>query len=208
MGTGMKATRAERDKSTAASVLAHPVRVRVLEILNERDMSPVEFCREGFAPENMNVSHVAYHFRELAEYGCLTVVEENKRRGSIEHVYRGIGRAYFSDVDWAEVAPEDRARLTRTVFQGLLARVESAVMTDTFDSREDRHLSWIAMKLDEQGWKEMTTALAAAFSEVEQIRNDSEKRLADSDEVAIPSTCAILGFPSPAAPDNPPPAST
>lgn len=99
----MKATRAERDRSTAAAVLAHPVRVRVLEILNERDMSPVEFCREGFAPTEMDVSHVAYHFRELADYGCLTVVEENKRRGSIEHVYRGIGRAYFSDTDWSQI---------------------------------------------------------------------------------------------------------
>lgn len=200
----MKATRAERDKSTAAAVLAHPLRVRVLEVLNERDMSPVEFCREGFAPENMNVSHVAYHFRELAEYGCLSVVEENKRRGSIEHVYRGSGRAYFSDVDWSKVPEEDRARLTKTVFQGLLARVESAVMTGTFDARDDRHLSWIAMKLDEQGWREMATALAAAFSEVEQIRTDAERRLEDSDEEPIPATCAILGFPSPLAPDNPP----
>ena len=63
-------------------------------------MSPVEFCREGFAPEDMEVSHVAYHFRELAQYGCLEVIEENKRRGSIEHVYRGIGRAYFGETDW------------------------------------------------------------------------------------------------------------
>jgi hypothetical protein len=203
----MKATRAERDKSTAASVLAHPVRVRVLEILNERDMSPIEFCREGFAPENMDVSHVAYHFRELAEYGCLTVIEENKRRGSIEHVYRGIGRAYFSDADWSDVAPEDRARITKTVFQGLLARVESAVMAETFDRRDDRHMSWIAMKLDEHGWREMATTLGAAFSEVEQIRTDAEARLVRSGEKPIPTTCAILGFESPSAPDRPPPPS-
>src|SRR6201996_1891598 len=81
-GQVTKATRAERDRSSAASFLAHPVRVRVLEILNQRDMSPIEFCREGFAPEKMDVSHVAYHFRELAEYGCLQVIEENTRRGS------------------------------------------------------------------------------------------------------------------------------
>lgn len=201
---GMKATRAERDKSTAAAVLAHPVRVRVLELLNERDMSPIEFCREGFAPENMDVSHVAYHFRELAEFGCLTVIEENKRRGSIEHVYRGIGRAYFSDADWTSLDQEERARITKTVIQGLFARIEGAMMTDTFDSRDDRHLSWVAMKLDEQGWKEMATTLAAAFSEVEQIRSDAEKRLADGGGAAIPSTCAILGFESPSAPDRPP----
>jgi len=201
----MKATRAERENSTAASVLAHPVRVRVLEILNERDMSPIEFCREGFAPESMDVSHVAYHFRELAEYGCLRVIEENKRRGSIEHVYRGVGRAYFSDVEWAALDQEARERISKTVVQGLLARIEGAVMTNTFDARDDRHLSWIAMKLDEQGWSEMATTLGAAFGEVEQIRKDAERRLAESDVPAIPSTCAILGFESPTAPDKPPP---
>ncbi len=201
----MKATRAERDKSTAASVLAHPVRVRVLEILNERDMSPVEFCREGFAPANMEVSHVAYHFRELAEYGCLRVIEENKRRGSIEHVYRGIGRAFFSDTQWTSLSYEERVRISKTVVQGLLARIEGAMMAETFDARDDRHLSWIAMKLDEQGWREMGTALAAAFGEVEQIRNDAEKRIEESGSEAIPSTCAILGFASPSAPDRPPP---
>jgi hypothetical protein len=204
-GTGLKAKRSERDKSTAASVLAHPVRVRVLEILNERDMSPIEFCREGFAPESMDVSHVAYHFRELAEYGCLKVIEENKRRGSIEHVYRGIGRAYFSDVEWSALNPEERSRISKTVVQGLLARIEGAVMTGTFDRRDDRHLSWIAMKLDEQGWREMATTLAAAFGEVEQIRSDAEKRLSETNTTAIPSTCAILGFESPSAPDQPPP---
>src|ERR1700754_282727 len=68
IGRTLKTTRAERDRSTAAAVLAHPVRVRVLEILNERDMSPVEFFREGFAPTEMDVSQDIYHFRELAEY--------------------------------------------------------------------------------------------------------------------------------------------
>jgi hypothetical protein len=199
----MKATRAEREKSTAAAVLAHPLRVRILALANERDMSPVEFCREGFAPEKMDVSHVAYHFRELAEYGCLTVIEENKRRGSIEHVYRGIGRAYFSDADWTSLTRDERVRISKTVVQGLFARADEAMMAETFDSREDRHLSWIAMQLDEQGWKELSTTLAAAFGEVEQIRNDAEKRLRSSSAPSIPATCAILGFESPEVPERP-----
>jgi hypothetical protein len=208
MSQATKATRADRDRSTSASVLAHPLRVRVLEILNERDMSPIEFCREGFAPEKMDVSHVAYHFRELAEYGCLAVIEENKRRGSIEHVYRGIGRAFFSDRDWAGVDSAERARISKTVFQGLLARVEGAMMAETFDAEEDRHLSWIAMQLDDQGWREMSTALAAVFGELEQIRADAEARLATSGATAIPSTCAVLGFRSPSDSLHRPPPST
>lgn len=198
----MKATRSERDRSTAAAVLAHPLRVRILALLNERDLSPVEFCRGGFAPPNMDVSHVAYHFRELAEYGCLTMVEENKRRGSIEHVYRGIARAYFSDADWASLEPEERTKISKAIIQGLFARADEAIMAKTFETREDRHLSWIALKLDEQGWKEMVTTLTAAFGEVEQIRTDAEKRLVDSGEEPITSTCAILGFPSPSVPER------
>jgi len=204
MGVG-RPTRAERDRSTAASVLAHPLRVRILEILNQRDMSPIEFCRDGFAPASMEVSHVAYHFRELAEYGALAVVERNPRRGSVEHVYRGLGRAYFSDLQWSELDHGERARLSKTIVQGLMARVEGALLADTFDSRANRHLTWIAMRLDEQGWSEMTTALSATFGEMEQIRADAEARLERDGEEGIPSTCGILGFPSPAGTQLTPP---
>lgn len=178
-------------------MLAHPLRVRILEVLNQRDMSPVEFCREGFAPEGTEVSQVAYHFRELAEYGLLAVAEQNPRRGSVEHVYHGLGRAYFSDLQWNELDREERVRLSKTMIQGLIARIEGALMSDTFDARVNRHLTWIAMRLDEQGWSEMTTALAATFGEVEQIRADAEARLDRDGEEGIPSTCGILGFPSP-----------
>jgi hypothetical protein len=125
------------------------------------------------------------------------VIEENKRRGSIEHVYRGLARAYFSDLQWNELDESERARISKTMIQGLLARVEGALMDDIFDSRTDRHLTWIAMKLDEQGWSEMSTTLAAAFGEIEQIRGDAERRLESNGEDGIPSTCALLGFPSP-----------
>jgi hypothetical protein len=86
-----------------------------------------------------------------------------------------------------------------------MARVESALMSDTFDSRVNRHLTWIAMRLDEQGWSEMTTALTAAFGEVEQIRADAEARLDRDGEEGIPATCGILGFPSPSGLQRTPP---
>jgi hypothetical protein len=204
MGDG-RPTRADRERSTAATVLAHPLRVRILEVLNERDMSPVEFCREGLAPPSMEVSLVAYHFRELAEYGSLAVVEQNARRGSVEHIYRGLGRAYFSDLQWNELDHEERVQVSKTMVQGLMARIEGALMSETFDARVNRHLTWIAMRLDEQGWSEMTTALTAAFGEVEQIRADAEARLDRDGEDGIASTCGILGFPSPAGAQLTPP---
>src|ERR1700761_4582768 len=126
MDGGVKATRAARGRTTPATVLGHPLRVRILEVLSERDLSPVEFCREGFALDDVEVSQVADHFRELAEYGCLEVVEGDKGRGSAERVYRGVGRAFFSDPSWSEVGAEAKALITKTVFEGLLSRVEGA----------------------------------------------------------------------------------
>jgi hypothetical protein len=113
----------------------------------------------------------------------------------------------FSDERRSPSEPEERARISRAVIQGLMAKADEALIAGTFDSRDDRHLSWVSMKLDERGWKELVTALAATLSEVEQIRGDAEKRLARSGAEAIPSTCAILGFESPPAPGEPPPAS-
>jgi len=179
--------------------------VRILEVLNQRDMSPIDFCRDGFAPESMEVSHVAYHFRELAEYGSLVVVEQNLRRGSVEHVYRGLGRAYFSDLQWSRLDHEARVKISKTIVQGLIARIEGALSAGTFDTRSDRHLTWIAMRLDEQGWSEMTTALTAAFGEVEQIRADAEARLDRDGEDGIAATCGILGFSSPLGAQRTPP---
>jgi hypothetical protein len=145
-------------KAMASSALRHPMRVRILEVLNERDMSPVQFMHLGLAPETdtsqKSLSHISYHFRQLAEFGCLEVVEHVPRRGATEHVYRGRARAFFSNEEWGELTEGERSLISRTMYQGLAARAEGAMMAHTFDSRVDRHLSWLAMEVDERGWSD------------------------------------------------------
>jgi DNA-binding transcriptional ArsR family regulator len=188
-----------------AKLLAEPLRVRILEVLSQRDMSPIEFCREGFAPEDLAIARVADHFRALAENGSLAVVADNPGRGPEGRVYRAIDRAYFSDLQWNELDREERVKVSATIVQGLVARIEGAQKSDTFDSRSNRHLTWVAMRLDEQGWSEMATALTAAFGEVEQIRAEAETRLDRDGEEGIAATCGLLGFPSPVGLQRTPP---
>jgi hypothetical protein len=169
-------------------------------------MSPSDFVLSGLVPPEVakersfanQLSMVSYHFRGLLKAGCVEVVSTRQVRGATEHTYRGKAIAYFTDDQWATLPAENRAAISRTMYQGMVARVESAMLTETFDSRDDRMLAWTPLKLDEYGWGELTDALAACFAQVEQIKLDARNRLAAENEEGTPATFAILGFESPA----------
>lgn len=194
----------KEEKPLASEALRHPLRVRILEVVNEQDMSPSQFMQRQLAPDvevsAKALSSISYHFRELAKMGCIEVVKTIARRGATEHIYRGRARAYFTDEEWAALTPRERCLISRTMYQGLAARAEGAMMAHTFDSRADRHLSWIAMEVDEQGWTELMSALADTLGDVTQIRHDAQDRLAASGDKAVPVTVGMLGFESPPPP--------
>jgi hypothetical protein len=185
--------------------ISHPVRVRILEVVNERDMSPSDFVSARLVPAEIakgrtiqnQLSMVAYHFRGLLKAGCVEVAGERQVRGATEHTYRGRAIAYFTDAQWAELPIGSRVAISRTMYQGMVARFESAMLAGTFDSREDRMLAWTPLVLDDRGWSELHTSLEACFGEVEQIKVDARRRLDESGDPPIAATFTIGGFESP-----------
>ena len=197
----------EKRRATIFNALKHPLRVRILEVLNEGPRSPSQFVEEGLIPKELFNSYqqalslASYHFRELEKEGCLEVVESIPRRGAVEHVYRGMTPlVFFSDAEFEAMPETTRGQLSRLALQGLIARADRALSTETFDARPDRHLTWVPMQLDERGWKEVIATLATTFGELTQIRHDARDRLAASGEEVIPTTVAMLGFESPPPP--------
>jgi hypothetical protein len=193
-------------QKTRAEILSHPLRVRMLEIANELDVSAVSFVRGGYASalldhleEGLAVSQVAYHFRKLTRSGCVEVVRHHVRRGAVENVYRGAARAYFDDDAWTALAPERRQEISGVVLQGLMARAESAVLEGTFDSREDRWLAWNQMPLDEEGWTELGELCRRMMDDVDRVREAAAKRLEDATgpPTGSPITWGLLAFESP-----------
>lgn len=193
-------------QKTRAEILSHPLRVRMLEIANELDVSAVSFVREGYASplldhldEGIAVSQVAYHFRKLLRGGCVEVVEHHVRRGAVENVYRGAARAWFDAEDWESLDRERREEISGVILQGLMARAESAVLEGTFDAREDRWLAWVQMALDEQGWDELGELCKKMLEDVERVRETAEERLGRAGEPVrtTPVTWGMLSFESP-----------
>src|SRR5882757_5172448 len=96
------------DEKRRFEVLHHPWRARIIEVLNERDMSVSQFVDEGLIndlaeqPRDRAISALAYHFRALRAAGAIEIVELNQRRGSTELVCRASLRAHYTDQQWAE----------------------------------------------------------------------------------------------------------
>lgn len=193
-------------QKTRAEILSHPLRVRMLEITNQFDVSAVSFVRGEYAngllshlDEGTAVSQVAYHFRKLLKAGCVEVIEHHVRRGAVENVYRGVARARIDTEEWKTVDPARRREITGVALQALMARAESAVLEDTFDARDDRWLVWTQMALDEQGWGELGELCTRMLDDVERVRESAEKRLGRTEEPVqtTPFTWGMLSFESP-----------
>jgi DNA-binding transcriptional ArsR family regulator len=181
-----------------AKALSHPMRARILVILNDRVASPNEIA-ETIGERLPNVS---YHVRALLELGCIELVDTAQRRGAIEHYYRAIVRPFFSERDWKRIPRSGRQAISDTALEIVWEDVSDAVKAGTFDARPDRYLTHSPMVLDEQGWREMSAVMSKAFAEAEKVRSRSAGRLKRSKEDGVPTRVVLMQFESPPGDDQ------
>jgi DNA-binding transcriptional ArsR family regulator len=181
-----------------AKALSHPMRTRILAILNERVASPNEIAEMI----DERLPNVSYHVRALLDLGTIELVSTAQRRGAIEHYYRALTRPFFSDRDWKRLPRSGRQAVTDLTLQMIWEETASALKKGSFENRSDRHLSRSPLTLDEQGWGEMNALLARVLTQSEGIAAKSAKRLAKSESGAIPTMLVMMHFemPEPAAP--------
>lgn len=175
--------------------LAHPIRLELLGILSYRDLSPSDFARHRGEP----VSNITYHFNTLEELGCIELARTKPKRGSVEHIYRRIKRVIFTDRDWLIMPDEARQIVASTILRDLIGRMTQALQAGTFTAREDVHITWRPVTLDEQGWKEVTKILKNAFDAVSTAEVVAIERMRESGEEGLEATVALAGFESPRA---------
>jgi DNA-binding transcriptional ArsR family regulator len=182
-----------------AKALSHPMRARILMILNERVASPNEIA-ETIEERLPNVS---YHVRALLDLECIELVDTAQRRGAIEHYYRAVVRPFFSDRDWKRLPRSGRQAISDSIVQILWEDLSDSMKAGTFEGRSDRHLTHSRMVLDEQGWDEMAKLLAETLAEAEKIEAGSKSRLKKGENGAgIPTTFAMLHFEAPTRPPS------
>jgi len=170
--------------------LAHPLRVEILAILNERMASPNELSKEL----DEGLSQVSYHVKVLKDFECIEMVKTEPRRGAVEHYYRATSRAFLTDRDWQELPASIKPGMSADLLRMILDDVAGALEGGTFDARDDRHMSWTPGVVDEQGWNETVDLVNETLEQVLEIQSKSAARLAKSGEEGIPATVVMIGF--------------
>jgi DNA-binding transcriptional ArsR family regulator len=192
-----KATSAKKGKKKSTGIdqklvkaLAHPLRVEILTILNERMASPNELSKEL----DEGLSQVSYHVKVLKDFECIEMVKTEPRRGAVEHYYRATARAFLSDKDWQALPDSVKPGMSASFLKMLIDDVVAALHSGTFDARDDRHITWTPGVVDEQAWVELTELLEETLKKVIAIQTKAAARLAKSGEKGIPVSVAILGY--------------
>jgi DNA-binding transcriptional ArsR family regulator len=174
-----------------AKAMAHPVRVKVLELMNERPVAPVE-ASEAIGTA---LSNVSYHFRTLLELECIEAVNQEQVRGSIKTTYRSRTSLMFDDLCFATLPAGARAGLTVTALKALYRRASDSIEAGTMDARDDSHLSVTTLELRWEAWDEIAKLLESTLGRVLEIKGEEEAR--EDDEERFPATFGLLGFESP-----------
>jgi DNA-binding transcriptional ArsR family regulator len=181
-----------------AKAVSHPLRVRILAALNETEMGPGEFTRRN---PDVDLREASRHFRRLRDLECVELIGRRPGRGR-EQLYRAVRRAMFDFGAWEAVPPDKRRGVTGEALSTFMRRVGQAAEAGTLDRREERWVTWTALKYDEQGWGEFLESLEAAFDRSLQLGVDAPLRMRETDEEPIPVTVGLFYFESPPEEDD------
>jgi predicted ArsR family transcriptional regulator len=173
-----------------AKAFAHPLRVQILIILNEKVASPNMLAQE--LGQSLNL--VAYHVRVLEKYDCIELVDTKQRRGATEHFYRAIRRQFLSDDEWSRMPSSLRPGMAGAVLKTMFQDIEEASASGVLDNVDDVHISRTPLVLDQQGWKDVSATLKDSLSRLLEIQAEASARLAESDESGISTKVNLMQF--------------
>jgi DNA-binding transcriptional ArsR family regulator len=156
--------------------IAHPLRARILGILQERRASPKELAAEFGMP----LANVAYHVRILSDLKLIRLVKKTPRRGAIEHHYEAIAGAEVNDSAWGATPSVVRDKLLSAALDEVGRTVSDAAASGGF-ARTDTHLTRTRLVLDDQGWRELGQMLMDVLHRADELQRASAERLKEAD---------------------------
>src|SRR5215207_4096903 len=167
--------------------LSHPLRVRILALLQERTASPRELAEWLDA----TLGTVSYHVRTLHDFGLIELVRTTQVRGAIAHHYRSKVPPRVSDEAWASAAPIVKQAAVGAALQTVDDYARASAAAGGFDRRE-AHLTRTNLRLDAKGWQAAARACEKLLADLAKVEEAASKRLASANEDEAASHAAVV----------------
>jgi DNA-binding transcriptional ArsR family regulator len=174
------------DDPRYVKALSHPLRVRILALLQERTASPRELAEWLDA----TLGTVSYHVRTLHDFGLIELVRTSQVRGAIAHHYKAKAPPRVSDDDWSSAAPIVKQAAVGAALQTVDDYARASAAAGGFD-RGEAHLSRTSLKLDAKGWQAAAKACDKLLADLAKVEEAAAKRL-EKDPSAETSDAAVV----------------
>ena len=161
------------DDPRFVKALGHPMRVRILALLQERTASPRELSEWLDA----TLGTVSYHVRALHDLGLLELVRTTQVRGAIAHHYRARERPRISDEAWAAAPPIAKQAAIGATLLTINDYAQASADAGGFE-RDQARLSRAAPKLDAKGWQQAAKACEKLLAELAKVEEAAAARIA------------------------------
>jgi DNA-binding transcriptional ArsR family regulator len=174
--------------------MAHPLRVEILAILNDRMASPNQLKKEL----EEGLSQVSYHVKVLRDYDMIELVKEEPVRGAVEHFYRANTKVFIPS-GVLKLLPKTAQRgVWGDVMADIEQDVAAALDTGVFDQRPDFVVGRDPRVLDGQGREDAEELAAEFFERYAEIEAETVNRRAngEGDGKLISTSAVVLVFDS------------
>jgi DNA-binding transcriptional ArsR family regulator len=161
------------DDPRYVKAMSHPLRVRILAMLDERKASPNQLA--GWLGASLGT--VAYHVRTLEQLGLIDLVDETRVRGAVEHHYRARARPNVTAEGWAQAPPIAKQAAVGSSLDVIGEYARASAAAGGFD-RDEAQLRRTLLKLDGRGFTQLSKAIDKLLEQAEKIEASAADRIA------------------------------
>lgn len=169
--------------------ISHPIRIRLLAMLDEEPASPVILASKL----NQPLGTIAYHVRTLYDLGLLKLVSTRQRRGATEHYYKTTGHPASSEEAWEGLDAISKQRLLTALIAKATDYATRSAAAGGFDAKE-AHISTDALKLDRQGWEELAQEARKWLARAQEIERAAAERISQDPESVLNAGLTLMLF--------------
>jgi len=195
-----------------AKALAHPIRAEILAFLTQQEIaSPAEMERAGIGrkgkvirrpppgQKRKKLPNISYHVRVLDELGLIRLVTTQPKGGSVEHFYEAKARMLLDIEEWSQLPKGAKNDVSTAAVEETLGLASEAISGGTFDSRDERAVINLGIRLDAEAFKQLSEEMADfALRRCEQELQGEAIRRADGDRSKLMRvTASFLLYESP-----------